>query len=248
MITKRVLTVFALSMIVLFVLAPMTSAQDEDITLTILTHWGDQRTLAGQQAYLDEYTALHPNVKFELITVPFEELYTKITTLRTAGESPDIYHMYNLWLPEFVTSGMMSTPPQSLVDSVVANTSPGVVEGTTFDGQVWGYPTEVNTYLLLYNKRLLAEAGYTEPPANWEELVEIASAITKTDDTGAVNQVGFAVITGWIRALFIRLRRCCSRMAVTISARITKPLPSAAKPGWKPCSSTRICWTATAWI
>ena len=197
MITKRVLTVFALSMIVLFVLAPMTSAQDEDITLTILTHWGEERTLAGQQAYLDEYTALHPNVKFELITVPFEELYTKITTLRTAGESPDIYHMYNLWLPEFVTSGMMSTPPQSLVDSVVANTSPGVVEGTTFDGQVWGYPTEVNTYLLLYNKRLLAEAGYTEPPANWEELVEIASAITKTDDTGAVNQVGFAVITGW---------------------------------------------------
>jgi multiple sugar transport system substrate-binding protein len=197
MITKRVLTVFSLLMIVSFVLAPMSSAQEEKIKLTILTHWAEERLLTAQQAILDEYTASHPNVTFELITVPFDQLYTKITTMRTAGESPDIYHLYNLWLPEFVTSDMMSTPPASIVDAVVANTSPGVVEGTTFNGQVWGYPTEVNTYLLLYNKRLLQEAGFSEPPKNWDELVNIAKAITKVDETGAVTQVGFAVITGW---------------------------------------------------
>ena len=167
MITKRVLTVFSLLMIVSFALAPMSSAQDEEkIKLTILTHWGEERLLTAQQALLDEYTASHPNVSFELITVPFEELYTKITTMRTAGESPDIYHLYNLWLPEFVTSDMMSTPPASIVDAVVANTSPGVVEGTTFDGQVWGYPTEVNTYLLLYNKRLLARSWFQRTAEN----------------------------------------------------------------------------------
>ena len=66
-------------------------------------------------------------------------------------------------LPEFVTSGMMAAPPQEVVDAVLANAPEGVVEGTTFADQVWGYPTEVNTYLLLYNKRLLEEAGYTEP-------------------------------------------------------------------------------------
>lgn len=194
--TKRIISVFSLLVILIVAAAPITSAQEE-IKLTVLTHWGEERLLNAQQAVFDEYTALHPNVTFELITVPFEELYTKIITLRTAGENPDIYHLYNLWLPEFVTSGMMSRPPDSLVDAVVANTSPGIVEGTTFADQVWGYPTEVNTYLLLYNKRLLEEAGYTEPPATWDELIEIASAITEVDDTGAVNRVGFAVITGW---------------------------------------------------
>jgi multiple sugar transport system substrate-binding protein len=193
---KRVLSIFLMLVIVLFVLAPMTSAQGK-ITLTILTHWGEERLLTAQQAMLDEYTASHPNVSFDLVTVPFDQLYAKITTMRTAGESPDIYHLYNLWLPEFVTSGMMDTPPASLVDSVVANTSPGVVDGTTFNDQVWGYPTEVNTYLLLYNKRLLQEAGYSEPPKTWDELVKIAPAITKVDSTGAVTQVGFGVITGW---------------------------------------------------
>ena len=193
---KRVISVFSLLAILIVGAVPLTSAQ-EPVKLTVLTHWGEERLLNAQQAVFDEYTALHPNVTFELITVPFEELYTKIITLRTAGESPDIYHLYNLWLPEFVTSGMLSTPPDELVDAVVANTSPGIVEGTTFADQIWGYPTEVNTYLLLYNKRLLEEAGYTEPPSNWDELVEIASAITQVDDTGAVKQVGFAVITGW---------------------------------------------------
>ncbi len=173
------------------------SVAQEEITLTLLTHWGEEARLAEQQAIIDEYMAAHPGVKIELQTVPFEELLTKIVTARTAGTSPDIYHFYNLWLPEFVNSGLLAIPPDPIVDDIIANAPPGAVEGVTANGQVWGYPTEINTYLLIYNKRLLEEAGYTEPPATWDELKEIAAAITKKDDTGAVTQVGFGVITGW---------------------------------------------------
>lgn len=173
------------------------SAQDA-ITLTILTHWGEEGLLAGQNAMFDEYMAANPNVKIELITVPFEELLTKIVTGRTAGTAPDIYHLYNLWLPDFTgEGGMLAAPPEDLVKEITANTSQGVVDGITSNGQVWGYPTEVNTYLLLYNKRLLSEAGYDAPPATWSELEEIAAKITRKDDTGAVTQVGFGVLPGW---------------------------------------------------
>jgi multiple sugar transport system substrate-binding protein len=193
---KRTISVLLL-LVMLLAFGSVTLAQDEEVTITILTHWGEERTLESQQAMMDEYMELHPNVTLELQTVPFEELLTKIITSRTAGTSPDIYHLYNLWLPEFVSSEMMDVPPQAVIDAVLANAPAGVVEGTTFNDQVWGYPTEVNTYLLLYNKALLAEAGYDAPPATWDELVEITAAITQIDDTGAVNQVGFAVITGW---------------------------------------------------
>lgn len=84
---KRVISVFSLLAILIVGAVPLTSAQ-EPVKLTVLTHWGEERLLNAQQAVFDEYTALHPNVTFELITVPFEELYTKIITLRTAGESP----------------------------------------------------------------------------------------------------------------------------------------------------------------
>lgn len=195
MLLNRLLSVVAALAMALTMAA--ASVAQEEVTLTLLTHWGEEARLAEQQAIIDEYMAAHPGVTIELQTVPFDQLLTKIVTARTAGTSPDIYHFYNLWLPEFVNSGLLAVPPEEIAEDIVANAPPGVVEGVTADGQVWGYPTEVNTYLLLYNKRLLEEAGYAEPPTTWDELKEIAAAITKKDDTGAVTQVGFGVITGW---------------------------------------------------
>jgi multiple sugar transport system substrate-binding protein len=146
----------------------------------------------------DEYMTNNPGITIELQTVPFNDLLTKIITGRAAGTNPDIYHMYNLWLPDFIgDNGLVATPPQDIVDAVIANSPQGVIDGITVADQVWGYPTEVNTYLLMYNKRLLEEAGYTDPPATWDELKEMAAAITKADDTGAITQVGFGVLPGW---------------------------------------------------
>ncbi len=196
MLSKRPVAVLLILAVLLAGLAPGVMAQ-EPIKLTVLTHWGEERLLVAQQAMIDEYVAAHPNVSIELQTVPFEELLTRIVTSRTAGTSPDIYHIYNLWLPEFTNGGLLAPMPEDLAAWVSENAAATSVVGVTYNDQLWGVPTEVNTYLLLYNKRLLAEAGYSEPPKTFEELVEIASAITKKDETGATTQTGFAAITGW---------------------------------------------------
>lgn len=194
MFSKRALLIALILTLSVGMGTSLVSAQDT--TLTILTHWAEESLLAAQE---DLYRACEEatGVTVELQTVPFEELLTRIITNQTAGTNTDIIHMYNLWLPDFESSGLLSTPPQEIVDEIVANTSPGVQAGVTVNDQIWGWPTEVNTYLLLYNKRLLEEAGYTEPPATWDELKEIATAITQTDDTGAVSQVGYAVWPSW---------------------------------------------------
>ena len=178
-------------------LGSLTFAQD-DVTLTMLTHWGTEDQIAAQQAIIDEYEASHPGVTIELVTVDFGELRTKIITGRTAGTSADIYHFYHLWLPDFVNSGVLATPPEDSLAFMDTNVSEGTIDSvSTSDGQTWGYPTEVNPYLLVYNKSLLAEAGYDAPPATWDELKEIAASITQVDDTGAISQVGLGVMPGW---------------------------------------------------
>ena len=73
----------------------------------------------------------------------------------------------------------------------------GVIKGISSDGQIWGWPTEVDTYLLIYNKRTAAEAGLQRAADNWDELKTMSAAISKKDDTGAVTQVGYGIITGW---------------------------------------------------
>lgn len=194
MLRKQVFLLLALSMM-LVLTASLASAQDA-VTLSVLTHWGAERELEAQDRLFEACEA-STGVNVDLQTVPFGDLLTKIIANQTAGTNTDIIHLYNLWLPDFSRSGLLATPPQEVVDAITANTSEGVVRGVTSGDQVWGWPTEVNTYLLIYNKRLLEEAGFSEPPTNWDELREMAAAITKTDDTGAVTQVGYGIITGW---------------------------------------------------
>jgi multiple sugar transport system substrate-binding protein len=179
-----------------FMMAGLVVAQRRP-QLEILTHWGEDIYLGDQQRMLD-LCAAKTDVDVNLRTVPFDDLYTTIVTGRAGGTSPDIYHLYNLWLPEFTgEGGMLAVPPQEIVEEIIANSSQAVIDGVTASDQLWGYPTEVNTYLFLYNKRLLQEAGYERPPENWEELKEIAAAISKEDDTGAITQVGFGVLPAW---------------------------------------------------
>ncbi len=173
------------------------SRAQEKIKLTWLTHWGAADQLKGEQALIDEYQKANPNITIDLQTVDFGELLTKIVTARTAGTSPDIYHFYNLWIPDFVNSGTLATPPDDLIEGVKKNTPAGVQQGVTANGKIWGYPTEVNTYLLIYNKKILKDAGFDNPPKTWDELKKMAAAITKKDSTGAVSRVGYAVIPGW---------------------------------------------------
>ena len=174
------------------------AALAQDTTLTMLTHWGTEDQLAAQQAIIDAYMAEHPDVAIELVTVDFGELRTKIITGRTGGVSADVYHFYHLWLPDFVNARVLAEPPQDALTYINENVAQGTIDAvSSSDGQTWGYPTEVNPYLLVYNKRLLAEAGYDAPPANWDELREVAAAITQVDDTGAISQLGFGVIAGW---------------------------------------------------
>lgn len=172
-------------------------ASAEPVTLVVLTHWGEESVLKAMQAKIDQYQQLHPNVTIDYQTVPFDQLLTKIISGRTAGITPDVYHFYNLWLPEFVIGGMLAEPPDEILADIRANYSSGTIDAVSAGGKIWGYPTEINTYQLIYNKRALAEAGFDSPPATWDELKEMAAALTQRDANGQVIQGGFGVITGW---------------------------------------------------
>jgi len=169
----------------------------EPVKLVVLTHWGEESVLTPMQARFDEYMQLNPHVTIEYQTVTFDQLLTKITTARAAGISPDVYHFYNLWMPEFVKGGMLSVPPDEIVADIRANYGTGSIEAVSYMGQIWGYPTEINTYQLIYNKKLLQAAGYDSPPENWADLKEMACAIKQQDSDGNVTRAGFLVIPGW---------------------------------------------------
>jgi multiple sugar transport system substrate-binding protein len=171
-------------------------AQDK-VKLVILTHWGTQTQKDPLDKILAEYTQANPNVTIEHQTVAFDDLLNRITTGQLGGAAPDIYHFYNLWLPDFVGSNLLAAPPDDAAAAVSAAYSAGTVGGASYNNQVWGYPTEVNDYQLIYNKKAFQEAGIEAPPATFAELRETAQKLTKKDAGGKVTQAGFLFLAGW---------------------------------------------------
>lgn len=164
-------------------------------TIKLLTHW-DAANSKEFEKYIAEYQAANPGVEIKLQTVPFGELLKKITTSKLSDDGPDIFHIYAAWLPELAGSKSIVPAPDTISADISNSYANNIKESVSTQDTVYGYPTELTTYALNYNKRLFAEAGITEPPKNWSELVDYAKRLTKQEN-GKITQQGFGVVTGW---------------------------------------------------
>jgi multiple sugar transport system substrate-binding protein len=64
-----------------------------------------------------------------------------------------------------------------------------------YDGHPYLLPFSLDTRLFYYRKDLLEKAGFSKPPATWDELVKVGKALTKdTNGDGVIDQWGFATL------------------------------------------------------
>ncbi len=180
--------------------------------LVIQTHWSDYQVngifnksgkliYPGLKQYAEEYMKLHPNIEIKIREVPFSNYLQQLIISHMAGKEADIYDLYSLWGVQLVSSHILAAPPKEIINAVKRNFVPASVKGATINGKVWGIPSEIDDYALIYNKKLLSEAGYTEPPKTWDELVKMARKLTKYNSKGAISQYGFAFLSGWNSAV-----------------------------------------------
>lgn len=172
-------------------------------TLVFQTHWSDFRVngiydrdgnllYPGLKHYLEEYEAANPGVKIEIREVPFGNYLQQILVGHMAGRGADIYNLYSLWGVQLVESDVLARPPEQIISKVKSDFSSTSVQGATINDVVMGIPAEVNTYALIYNKKLFEEAGIERAPVTWDELVEFGKLLTKKDSRGIITQYGFA--------------------------------------------------------
>lgn len=60
-----------------------------------------------------------------------------------------------------------------------SNFTEGMLSTGTFNGKVYTLPTDIGDYAFVYNKQMFKDAGITDTPTTWAELVEDAKKLTK---------------------------------------------------------------------
>ena len=171
-----------------------TRAQDT-ISLSV---WKAPHT-PEDQAFFDEKLAAHaeanPGVEIEYRVTPWETWQETYTAAFAGSDPPDISYMLNSFFPRYADSGTL-VDLASLEGAELAEWEnrfdPRIWSLGTRGGAVYGLPFLQSGISLVWNKALFRDAGLDPEtaPATWDELIEMAKALTKEDG----SQWGYSIM------------------------------------------------------
>jgi multiple sugar transport system substrate-binding protein len=111
-----------------------------------------------------------------------------------AGNGPDIAMSFSTdRVGKFCASGAwVDLKPYVDRDKVDLNQIPGTVRSyTEFRGKRCAMPFLADSYGFYYNKKMLADAGFSAPPKTLSELSTMAKALTVRAADGTIERAGF---------------------------------------------------------
>lgn len=194
--TKMILCLLTILCLTTLTVARLPSPAKAQVTyIEFLNHFTEPSEVYYWANVTQEYNQHYApsGYQIKVTSVEFDILYDNIMTRHIANSDPDIISIHAMWIPAFANwkTHILAVPPADVQDNVRANWTQVTSLGSTFKGIVWGFPTEFNSWALVYNKNVLAAKGYTAPPTTWAELESMAIALTEKDANGRFVKSGF---------------------------------------------------------
>lgn len=156
---------------------PAEEAEPVDLEFTIWTFDVEQ-----VQNYLDDWEQTAPMpVDGILNDVDWGQYHDTMTAQFVAETGPDVMYASDHWLQEWASAGWLvplkEVFPADEVDKLSADMFPFTLQGMTYKDEIYGLPYYSDPIAIVYNTRMYEEAGITEPPRTWEEVLEHSSML-----------------------------------------------------------------------
>jgi len=129
---------------------------------------------------ITQFEEQNKDIKVTLEIVPFNEAQNKFRTAAQAGNGPDIIRSEVAWTPEFAKMGLLEPLDNYFKDQDDFLEAP--LNYSKWNGKTWSVPEVTDGLALLYNKKLLADAGFAEAPKTMDEFAAVAKALTNGTD------------------------------------------------------------------
>ncbi|MRR30055.1 extracellular solute-binding protein, partial [bacterium] len=155
--------------------APKAAAQ---VTIHVLTQDQAGMKPAEIDQIARDFEALNPDIKVVMEYVGYDYIHDKIVT-GMAAKPPayDASMIDVIWPDEFIKSGYLLDVTSRVTPEMKAGIFPASWNGVTRNGKIYGMPWLMDVKYFMYNKDILTKAGFSAPPATWEELVDQAKVI-----------------------------------------------------------------------
>jgi multiple sugar transport system substrate-binding protein len=125
-----------------------------------------------------DFEAKNPDIKVNMEYVGYDYVHDKIVTGMAANPPAyDAAMIDVIWPDEFIKAGYLLDVTDRVTPDMKAGIFPAAWNGVTRNGKIYGMPWLMDVKYFMYNKDMLQQAGFTDPPKTWEEMVEQAKVI-----------------------------------------------------------------------
>nr|WP_276610686.1 sugar ABC transporter substrate-binding protein [Kineococcus siccus] len=129
---------------------------------------------------LEKFTQ-QTGITVELEVIPWDSLLQRILSATASGDAPDVLNIGNTWSASLQATGAF-LPFEDEQYQAIGGKDKFLESSLGSTGAEGQPPTSVPlyglAYGLFYSKAMFAEAGITEPPATWADLVADAKQLT----------------------------------------------------------------------
>ncbi len=164
-------------------LAAATGAYADNHTTTVTIATVNNGDMIRMQGLTDEFTAQHPDIELEWVTLEENVLRQRVTQdIATNGGQFDVLtigtYEVPIWGAQDWLVSLNDLPAEWDADDIL----PAIRGGLTVDGELYAAPFYGESSMVMYRTDLIEEAGLEMPDApTWEFIAQAAEAMTDRD-------------------------------------------------------------------
>lgn len=171
---------------------------DADGVTTVTLRLWDTQVAAAYRRSFDAFSAANPDIRVELVQVPFKDYFTSLPLDVASGTATDIYWVNSSNFGAFADAGRLIDVGAALADQR-AGWVPAAADQYTRAGTLWGVPVVTDGRIaLFYNKDLVRAAGVDPTTLRWDPsdpardtLLPAARRLTADAAGRTADQPGF---------------------------------------------------------
>ncbi|MDP2887300.1 MAG: sugar ABC transporter substrate-binding protein [Ignavibacteria bacterium] len=179
-----------------------SSSKDEP---TVIRFWGLGNEGEMVRQLIPEFERANPGIRVIVQQMPWTAAHEKLLTAFAGESTPDVSQLGNTWLPEFSVLNALEPLDPFVRQSRIVQVDDyfdGVLKMNRIDSSLFGIPWYVDTRVIYYRRDLLRQAGYTEPPTTWQEMLRLCEIMQrKAREEGRKQYPFFLPTNEWVPAI-----------------------------------------------
>ncbi|MGO2151642.1 MAG: ABC transporter substrate-binding protein [Microbacterium gubbeenense] len=167
------------------------AAADATGNISYWNHFTGEDERRGFEAVTKGFAEAYPGLKLKEESIPNADFMTKFTTAAQAGSLPDSVMVHANRVQDMVgMNGLVDLSSAMDSWSGASDIEEKLLTPFRRDGALYAIPCTMFVDWFYYRADWLEELGYSEPPKTWQELREVAKAMTSGDRYGVALRGG----------------------------------------------------------